>query len=177
MPRTAHLLLPILLLLACQLPIRRTGEVPMPRPEPEPVSSSEIAAIERDVIRVVNGVRDSYDARPLQSNDAMTRAARGHARELAQRGVLDHASSTPGRETFAKRLGAEGAPAFTLAGENLIQLPYIARDVADEAVKSWLGSPSHRAQLLEPTFTDTGVGIARANNGDWYIVQLFIRRR
>lgn len=176
MPRPARLI-PLVLLAACQMPFNRTVELPVPRPEPEPLSASELAALERDVIRVVNGTRSSTDAPPLSPSDAMMRAARGHAEELARRGVLDHGSSTPGRETFARRLAAEGAPAWTLAGENLIELPYVAVDVADEAVTGWLGSPSHRSQMLEPSYTDTGVGIARDESGNWYVVQLFIRRR
>ena len=176
MPRIAHLL-PLVLLAACQMPFNRTVQLPVPRSEPQPISSSERAALEREVIDVVNGARASSNARALERNDAMMRAARDHAEELARRGELDHASSTPGRETFAKRLAAAGAPAWTLAGENLIELPYVAIDVAEEAVTGWLGSPSHRSQMLEASYTDTGVGIARDASGNWYVVQLFIRRR
>lgn len=175
MPRAALFLL--LLLAGCQMPVIGRERVVLPPPAPPASSAAELAALERETIDVVNRVRASSGAGALAANDAMVRAAREHAQELARRGVLDHASPTPGRETFAKRLAAAGAPAWTLAGENLIQLPYVAADVADEAVTGWLGSPSHRAQMIEPTYTDTGVGIARNASGNWYIVQLFIRRR
>lgn len=175
MPRAALFLL--LLLAGCQMPVIGRERVILPAPRPTTSTPSEIAAFERKTIEVVNDVRASHGARALARNEAMMRAARDHAVELAQRGVLDHASSTPGMETFAKRLAAAGAPAWTLAGENLIQLPYVATEVADEAVTGWLGSPGHRAQMIEPTYTDTGVGIARDASGNWYIVQLFIRRR
>jgi len=176
MRRTAFLL-PLVLLAACQMPVFQTVQLPSPPPEAEPLSPSVREALERDVIAVVNHARPSSAARSLEANTAMTRAARGHAEELALRGLLDHASETPGRETFARRLAAEGAPAWTLAGENLIQLPHTTLDVADAAVTGWLGSASHRSQMLEPDYTHTGVGIARDQRGNWYVVQLFIRRR
>ncbi len=176
MPSVARLL-PLALLAACQMPFNRTVQLPAPRPDPEPLSSAQRTALEREVIDVVNGTRASSGAPGLEAHDAMMRAAREHADELARRGVLDHESTEPGRTTFAQRLAAAGAPAWTLAGENLIQLPYVAIDVADEAVTGWLGSASHRAQMLEPSYTDTGVGIARDASGNWHVVQLFIRRR
>ncbi len=176
MLRITHLV-PLVLLVACQMPFNRTVSLPEPRSNPEPISAAERAALEREVIDVVNGTRSSSNARALERNDAMMRAAREHAEELARRGELDHASNTPGRETFAKRLAAADAPAWTLAGENLIELPYVAIDVPEEAVTGWLGSPSHRSQMLEASYTDTGVGVARDASGNWYVVQLFIRRR
>lgn len=176
MRRTAFLL-PLVLSAACQMPLNQTVQLPQPRPDPEPLSPSVREALERDVIDVVNHARSSSAARSLEVNPAVTRAARGHAEELARRGLLDHASETPGRETFARRLAAEGAPAWTLAGENLIQLPYTVLDVADDAVTGWLGSASHRSQMLESEYTHTGVGIARDQRGNWYVVQVFIRQR
>jgi uncharacterized protein YkwD len=177
MLRSAYLLPLVAVLTACQMPFHRTVQLPAPETAAEPATPNDIAALEREVIDVVNRTRASGDAQRLQRNDAMMRAARAHAQELARRGVLDHASRTPGRETFARRLAAEGAPAWTLAGENLIQLPHVALDVPEEAVTGWLGSPSHRSQMLEPSYTDTGVGIAQDAAGNWYVVQLFIRQR
>ncbi len=167
-----------LVLGACQLPLGRAGPVVLPESVPPSTSTSaDIAALEQATIDAVNRTRARQDARALRRNDAMMQAAREHARELANRHELDHASKQQGRETFAQRLAAAGAPNWTLAGENLIQLPFTSRDIADEAVAGWLGSASHRAQMLEPSYTDTGVGIVRDDHGDWFIVQLFIRRR
>ena len=176
MPRIVFLL-PLVLLGACQMPFHRTVELPAPRSSSEPLPSADMRALEREIIDVVNRTRASHDARALAADDAMMRAARAHAEELAGRGELDHASSTPGHETFARRLAAAGAPAWTLAGENLVEVPYIHGGVADDAVTVWLGSPSHRSQMLEPSYTHTGVGVAQGAGGNVYVVQLFIRSR
>lgn len=142
-----------------------------------PDAPVDIRQVEAELIDEVNDAREEHDAAALAINAAMMRAAREHAAELASRHELDHASTRPGRETFADRLGAAGAPEWTLAGENLISLPFVATDVADAAVRGWMESPSHRSEMLEPTYTDTGVGVVRDDHGDWFIVQLFIRRR
>ena len=166
------------ILAACQLPLGRPGTVVLPNPPGSPIDNDiDPAALETDLIAHVNAARIEQGARELRPLDPMTRAARDHARELASRHELDHTSTRPGHGTFAQRLAQAGAPAWTLAGENLIMLPYNTVDVSERAVLGWLGSPSHREQMLESTYTDTGVGVGRDEHGNWYIVQLFIRRR
>lgn len=166
------------MLAGCQLPLGRPGTVVLPNPPNSPIDNDvDVAALERDLIEQVNAARVENGARALRTLESMMRAARGHAQELTARHELDHTSTQPGRSTFAQRLALAGAPAWTLAGENLIMLPYNTVDVAERAVLGWLGSASHREQMLEPTYTDTGIGVGRDEHGNWYIVQLFIRRR
>jgi uncharacterized protein YkwD len=45
----------------------------------------------------------------------------------------------------------------------------------ERAVKAWLASPEHRANMLSSSFTETGVGIARSSDGRTYVTQDFIR--
>lgn len=161
----------------CQLPYGGPGGVILGSRGTQPSESVDIRAVERELIDEVNEARAAQEAPGLAINAAMMRAAREHAVELSSRHELDHASTRAGRETFADRLELAGAPDWTLAGENLMSLPFTASDIADEAVRGWLQSPSHRTQMLEPTYTDTGVGVVRDDHGDWFIVQLFIRRR
>lgn len=174
------LLIVLLALSACQLPLGRAGTPGTDvrqAPATSPVETFDLVRAERAVLDGVNRARTERELQPMRPNAAMAEAAREHAMELAARGELDHASVQVGRETFAKRLSLAGAPEWTLAGENLMMLPHPTPDVAADAVLGWLGSASHRTQMLEPGYSDTGVGIARDARGDWYIVQLFVRRR
>jgi uncharacterized protein YkwD len=162
---------------ACQLPYGGAGGVIFGRRNVPPRTTVDIGALEDELLDEVNDARDEHDVPALAIHAGMMRAARDHAAELASRHVLDHTSVQAGRETLAKRLAAAGAPNWTLAGENLIQLPFTSTDVAAEAIRGWLDSPSHRQQMLETSYTDTGIGVVRDAHGDWFIVQLFIRRR
>jgi uncharacterized protein YkwD len=43
------------------------------------------------------------------------------------------------------------------------------------AVEQWLGSPSHRASMLDPDVQETGVGVAVDDDGVFYFTQLYLR--
>jgi uncharacterized protein YkwD len=162
---------------ACQMPYGGPGGVIFGGRRPPPPATVDITAVEADLVEAVNDARADRDVSELAVNGALMPAARDHAAELASRHLLDHASIQPGRETLSERLSAADAPAWSVAGENLIQLPFTTTNVSRESVLGWLESPTHRTQMLDANYTHTGVGIVRDAHGDWFIVQLFIRRR
>jgi uncharacterized protein YkwD len=47
---------------------------------------------------------------------------------------------------------------------------------SQDAVKTWMDSDSHRPNILDKMFTDSGVGAAMQSNGNLFIVQDFLRR-
>jgi len=130
-------------------------------PRPELVAALHHAA---DAARAAHGLA------PTAWDEGLARAARQHAAELAARGLLDHASPTPGRHTVADRLARAGSP-YATHGENLA-LVRSGPDVARSAVDGWLASPPHRANLLAPAFDRVGFGTAVDAAGAVYIVQL-----
>ncbi|MDD4111103.1 MAG: CAP domain-containing protein, partial [Clostridia bacterium] len=40
---------------------------------------------------------------------------------------------------------------------------------------SWMNSPGHRANILNRSFTEIGVGAAKKSNGTLYWTQLFLK--
>jgi uncharacterized protein YkwD len=92
---------------------------------------------------------------------------------MALRNYLGH--DGPAGDTPAERVRGVGVDSATL-GENI----YRDRDpdhakLAERAVRGWLRSPEHRANLLAPDFATTGVGIARAADGTAYVTQDFTK--
>lgn len=170
---------PILLCMtvACQMPYGGPGGVIFGGRRPPSPTTVDITAVEADLVAAVNDAREARAVSELDVHAALMSAAREHATELAARHLLDHASVQSGRETLSERLAAANAPTWSVAGENLIQLPFTTTNVSHEAVLGWLESPTHRSQMLDTNYTHTGVGIVRDAHGDWFIVQLFIRRR
>lgn len=130
------------------------------------------AALERAVIREGNIVRRRSGSRALSSDPALARAARRYAQELARRGEIEHLSRTPGRRTFRDRIHAEGGRA-RIAGENLARLTAAPESMPNRVVRAWLKSPGHRANLLDPVYARTGVGVWLGADGIWYIVQVY----
>ncbi len=114
------------------------------------------ADMERVVVAQVNRVRARHGLRPLRPARPLARAARGHSRFLAARGVLQHEDAR-GRP-FWVRLVAAGYPRDRAMGENLAQVGGCGPPPARRAVALWMASPGHRANVLSPRYRAIGVG-------------------
>jgi len=107
-------------------------------------------------------------AAPLTTSPALTQAARTHAADLARRDVTTH----EGRD------GSGPADRISRAGYRWRR---VAENVAsgildgDEAMRGWIASPGHCANLMTPDFTETGIAFvtAPATSGRVYWVQVF----
>jgi uncharacterized protein YkwD len=132
----------VLILLACALvPAASAG-----------TRAPTLTTGERSLLAEVNGVRRSHGLRPLSVDRALLRVARAYSATMLKTNVFTHGA-------MGARLAASGArgPFF---GENLAwgTGPYAA---ARHVVRSWMGSPGHRANLLRPGWTRIGLGIAK----------------
>ena len=104
---------------------------------------------ERSLLSVVNEVRGTHGLRPLKVDPALARVARSYTATMLRTGVFAHG------DMFG-RLSRSGAAGPTY-GENLAwgTGPYAT---ARQIVRSWMGSPGHRANLLRPGWTRIGLG-------------------
>ena len=59
---------------------------------------------------------------------------------------------------------------YRSAGENIA----MGQRTPQEVMNSWMNSSGHRANILNPSFTTLGVGIAKDANGTIYWTQMFI---
>jgi uncharacterized protein YkwD len=132
-----------------------------------------LAGIARDLLAAANQARSAEGLSALQPDAALDRAAAEYAQELAERGVLDHRSRTPGRETLTRRIEAAGGTWYQ-AGENLARLGGPGAEAGHHIVQLWLVSPAHRRNLMNRTYTHAGSGVAIASRGEWVAVQLYV---
>jgi uncharacterized protein YkwD len=114
------------------------------------------------------GWRRHAAAPPLAASGVLQRAALAHARDLAARGELDHVGqdgSTP-----AARVTRAGYR-WRVTGENIAS----GQPTAEIVVADWLRSPRHCANIMDPDFTELGVGHAVEPRGTGRIfwVQVF----
>ena len=92
---------------------------------------------------------------------------------MALRHYLSHQS--PEGIGPAERMKGEGL-SFAAAAENIYAETYQDFDhLAERAVQGWLKSAEHRQAMLSDKFTETGVGVARSDDGKTYVTQDFIR--
>lgn len=100
----------------------------------------------------INSYRARNDLRPLALDDKLTRAAEGHARDMAQRDRLSH-RGTDGSDPW-KRVSRVGFRP-QLAAENVAA----GHTTFAEALLGWQDSRSHDRNLLLPDATHMGVAL------------------
>ena len=105
-------------------------------------------------------------APPLVRSTTLDRVAHAHAGDMAARSRMEHAGgdgSTP-----AERASRAGYAWMRIA-ENVAQ----GQATPDEAVASWLKSAGHCANLMDASYTETGIGVATTGAGGPYWAQVF----
>lgn len=130
---------------------------------PEHVTSGLETPTHR-IFAAVNRVRSSgtwcgtqwhAPAPPLRWEARLAAAAQNHSESMATGGYFDHVDLA-GQTPFM-RMNALGY-VFSVAAENISA----GKSVPEEVVAWWLQSAGHCANLMNPTFVETGVGYATA---------------
>jgi uncharacterized protein YkwD len=104
----------------------------------------------------VNVLRASHGLARLRISPALTAAANAHSTSMAKKGYFSHNSANGA--SFSQRLAyfypAHGFRSWSV-GENLL---YGSPDIgAVRALRLWLASPPHRANLLNPRWREIGL--------------------
>jgi hypothetical protein len=104
-----------------------------------------------------NQQRSQNYADPLQLNDALTSAATAKANDMVADDYWAH--TAPDGQTPWDFIGQTGYR-YQTAGENLA---YGLQD-SQHVINAWMDSPSHRDNLLNPTYSQVGFGVVQAAN-------------
>lgn len=135
--------------------------------------SLDSAAVETAITERAVEERLAAGAGAVATNAELAAVARGHSRDMRERGYVNHTS--PGGDSPQDRVDAAGLDC--LAGENIYFSPRGAaageeERLADYVVDAWLDSPGHRETLLRDRYTRQGVGVAFGDDAV-YVTQLF----
>lgn len=117
-----------------------------------PVGSAGTLKTETSLLQAVNQIRVEHGLQPLRVDATLERAARAHTLAMLRDGRFAHGA-------FSARLRAFGVDRPRI-GENLAWAAGSDAE-ADAVVRAWLASPKHRANLLQPDFTQIGIGAVR----------------
>ncbi|HEX8693256.1 MAG TPA: CAP domain-containing protein [Longimicrobium sp.] len=171
--RTGALVLALAWHLAgCDTP--KPGSQPEPRPTAPAVEPS--ARVARAVLGQANQARRQLGLAALKPDRVLDDVAREFSRELARRGEVTHLSTAPYRRTLADRLRAGGA-VFGASAENLARSVEAEELLPAQVVVLWMRTPGARQPLATPEFAFAGTGAARAEDGAWYVVQIYAAPR
>ncbi|RMG56257.1 MAG: CAP domain-containing protein [Acidobacteria bacterium] len=127
----------------------------------------------RRVLDAVNRERRQRGLRPLRWSDLLARAAQAHSQDMADRQFLGHIN--PDGYTPADRAMLAGARRFRWLAEN-VGVHWSGPHPAQSVVRGWMASPPHRANILNPRFRYTGVGVSISATGAVYVTEVFADR-
>lgn len=133
-----------------------TPEPPTTTTSPRgPAPSGPVAA----VVAATNAERREAGCPALDTDRRLTRAAQGHAADMAEDDFFSHTGEDG--EEFDDRIRDTGHPAP--GAENIAQ----GQSSAAEVVAAWMDSSGHRRNILNCSFTDIGVGYDE--RGDYWV--------
>ncbi|HEY0010635.1 MAG TPA: CAP domain-containing protein [Candidatus Paceibacterota bacterium] len=155
------------LLLGGIVGLERHGLVTLPNPSFELLASVLPGA----VVALTNEERSDMNLGSLRANALLTRAAQMKADDMAAKSYYAHVS--PDGTIPPYWLTAAGYK-YQVMGENLV----VDRESSESVVSAWMGSHDHRENILNPSFTEIGIGVAHGTykgRDTIYVVQMLAR--
>lgn len=127
------------------------------------------ADLEQAAFDAVNAERVSRGLEPLIRDDRLAGVARDHSHRMMSLGFFSH--HDPGRGGLERRIRSAGIR-FRRIAENLASNRGVPDPVAT-AVRGWLASDGHRTSMLDPSFRQSGMGVAIGPDRTVFFTQVF----
>jgi uncharacterized protein YkwD len=161
--------------------------VPARLNQPIAIDGPDQTLFNEAVLIFSNAVRRAHGQAPLRADPGLSRAAAGHALNMARLRTHSHELPVRGQGKLAQRMHRQSLE-FRQAAENIAKdkvyrllgrpismksdgcrftyddtkqpVPiHTYASLAEQAVARWLASPKHRASLLSPTYRRLGAGV------------------
>lgn len=123
------------------------------------VAAPAEASADSEFVSRINGARSSRGLRAYAVRSDLSAVARRHAARMAAQRRMYHNPS----------LGSE-VSGWSAIAENVGRGPDVS-----SIHNAFMSSASHRANILSTSFTEVGVGTARASNGELFVSEVFRR--
>jgi len=118
------------------------------------------------VLALTNAERVKVGCKALTVNAKLASAAQAHSADMAANNYFSHDSQN-GKSPFDRMKDA--GYSFSAAAENIA----MGQKTAAEVMSAWMNSAGHKANILNCTYTEIGVGYAKDKNGAPYWTQDF----
>jgi uncharacterized protein YkwD len=132
----------------------------------KPGETIEITELEKAVLDLTNKAREEEKLPPLKPNAILFKAAREHTLNMIKQNKMDHVLDGKKPSDRTKEAGYKSG----WIGENIAAgqgwLPHVA-------FKVWMESPGHKANILNRTYSEIGIGVSRSTKGEYFYTQVF----
>ena len=128
------------------------------------------STLERILLKTINRWRYDRGRQILIEKIDLQKIARDYSQDMADRSYFSHLD--PEGRKIGERLLASGI-SFQSAAENLAKL--VHGDFEPSSIlQAWVASQSHRENLLDNNFSETGLGIFQNTKNEIFITQIFV---
>ena len=134
-------------------------------PETPDQEGSQELSFARQVVQLVNEERAKNGLAPLTIHTGAEQAAAVRAKEIQ----TSFSHTRPDGSGFSTALTQAGV-SYTTSGENIAY----GQQTPQAVMEAWMNSAGHRANILNASFRQIGVGHVRSASGVSYWTQLFI---
>lgn len=142
--------------------------------ETEAEKSSTLISLEKRVFDLINQKRGEMNLPLMIWNDDVARVARIHSENMASHKFFSH-KGLEGK-MVNDRADDLGISKWLAIGENIAYNRGF-EDPFAFAVESWMKSPSHRQNILDNRWKESGIGIAVTGDGTYYFTEVFLLRK
>ncbi|WP_313890797.1 CAP domain-containing protein [Psychrobacillus sp.] len=145
-------------------PVTEKPSVPVKPPVTEDKEEVTASATIQQVVDLTNKERAKAGLKALQMDAKLTQSAQAKSQDMKNNNYFSHTSPTYGSPfDQMKSFGIT----YKSAAENIA----MGQRSAAEVVDSWMKSPGHKANIMNPSYTHIGVGLS---NSGYYWTQQFI---
>ncbi|MGI8495225.1 MAG: CAP domain-containing protein [Pyrinomonadaceae bacterium] len=134
-------------------------------------ASASLLSLEQQAFQIINQQREENGLPALKWNEDMARAARLHSGNMASLKFFDHRGMDG--LTVSDRAKSIASRIWYSIGENIAYSKGFSKPV-ETACRGWMQSAGHRQNILDPNWTESGIGAAIAADGTFYFTQVFI---
>ncbi len=131
-------------------------------------------SLERQAFDLINQQRAKLGLGPLRWSDDVARIARLHSENMATFNFFSHTDLNG--LLVNKRADECGIRNWRAIGENIAYNRGYENPV-ESAVERWMESPSHRENLLNSRWRESGIGISKTKDGTYYFTEVFLLRK
>jgi len=125
-----------------------------------------LSADEQEIFNLINQQRINNGLKALTIDYEVQRVAKIKAQEMVDRNYFSHTSPTYGSPFDMLN---SFKVSYSTAGENLA-----GNSNNSAAVTAWMNSSGHKANILNSSFTHTGIGVVNSSKYGKVYVQMFI---
>ncbi|WP_406458649.1 sigma-70 family RNA polymerase sigma factor [Streptomyces sp. NBC_00876] len=137
------------------------GKTAAPRVPSASAGPKAPASTTDQVVALVNKERASAGCGPVAEDGQLTDAAQRHSDDMAARDFFEHTNpdgADPGRRV------TDAGYRWSTYGENIAR----GQQTPESVMQSWMNSPGHRANILNCSFKDIGIGVHQGPGGPWW---------